>query len=129
MKSNLYTWDKKIIKLIKRYGKIIWAIIFISIVIIYKFGLPSPECRVENRYKSDSYNGVIIKKFIDHDNHNYRTLVLKNGRKIVIIEKSGFFNYVQIGDSINKVKGNLEIQTFRHEEDTTFLIDCGCDEN
>ena len=58
-----------------------------------------------------SYNGIITKKFYDHENHNSPKIVFADGDSTGINGK--FWGQMEEGDSISKVKGDSVIQVFR----------------
>ncbi|MGJ1203519.1 hypothetical protein [Sphingobacterium lactis] len=61
-----------------------------------------------------SYNGVIEKKYTDKMNHN--SLMVRFTKDNSIGLNGFFWDKVQVGDSISKVKGDSIIQVFRGEK-------------
>lgn len=61
-----------------------------------------------------SYNGVIEKKYADKMNHN--SLMVRFTKENSIGLNGFFWDKVQVGDSISKVKGDSIIQVFRNGE-------------
>ncbi|MDX8338862.1 hypothetical protein SLH46_06695 [Draconibacterium sp. IB214405] len=74
------------------------------------------------------YNGLVIKKFNDSRNHNEETIEIKLSRGSYfylhppIIDKSGFYGFVQEGDSIFKDDWGFTFRVRREGKDTIFII-------
>ena len=71
-------------------------------------------CREKERARDQSFNGDLKDKYLDSQNHNYRTIVIRtdSGLKkswFLTMEQSGVFDKLNIGDSIVKEKGQLTI--------------------
>lgn len=74
-----------------------------------------------------SINGTIKDKNIDRNEHNYRVLIViddnNNSRKINIhLDNDELYNFIQINDSIVKIKGELKVKIYRGNHDTLFTI-------
>jgi hypothetical protein len=74
----------------------------------------------------EKFSGRIEKKYIDKKEHNYKMLVIskENGRDSSSNynnEHSGFWDFVQINDSIIKRENSFEIYIIK--KDTSFIID------
>ena len=107
---------------------IIYAICVIVFFVLW-YAAPSGECAAERSDVKKFYKGMVIDKFIDRKNHLNPTLKISNyNTKIVFLDydKSGFYDFVRIGDSIIKEKGNMKIRLIRNDIDTVFTIDYGC---
>ena len=70
-----------------------------------------------------TFSGVIIEKFIDKNEHNYKkVIIIENGIERTLyfdFESGGLFNFFSINDTIIKSKGNLKVQIKRNQKDTT----------
>lgn len=71
-------------------------------------------CRAEKRALDQDFKGVLMDKYLDSLNHNYRTIEIKSesGLKkswFLTMEQSGVYNKLNIGDRIVKEKGQLKI--------------------
>jgi len=64
------------------------------------------------------YEGVILEKFIDYDNHAMRTIILNNGSRASI--NSDFYTKINIGDSISKKEGDSIIWLYKNKDTLTF---------
>jgi hypothetical protein len=120
-----------------RKGKVlfkIWLILsLIGLVIIlfwFKNIIPTPEEDIHmavNAYKIDEFNGVVIDKYIDKNEHNFKKIIINenNTRRVVLfdIEISGVYDFFMVGDSIAKDKGNLQIRVIRNDLDTTLQME------
>ena len=91
-------------------------------------------CNSYEDFKSDTYDYLVINKYIDSNQHSYPTLVLqyKDGYQFkntdFDFDKSNLFNFLSVGDSIKKEKGAAIIRVINRKVDTTFKVDFGCDE-
>jgi hypothetical protein len=85
-------------------------------------------------FKSDTYDYLVINKYIDSNEHSYSTLVLQNKAGYQFknteldFDKSNLFNFLSVGDSIKKKKGTAIVRVINKKVDTTFKVDFGCDE-
>jgi len=114
-----------------------WVIIIfvISSVFIVTFftlwgveNIPSQEelCKAGvDFYKQEAYTGIVIDKFIDKEQHNYKKVIIEEdfNDKVVYLDADvgGVYNYIMIGDSLMKNKGELFLLVNRKGKDT--LID------
>jgi hypothetical protein len=77
---------------------------------------------IKDSYLKESYNGEVIDKYIDEDQHNYHKIILNeegNQRTILMDwEKGGLFNIVQVGDTLQKKSDKLEVRLKRKNIDT-----------
>ncbi|WP_299112204.1 hypothetical protein [uncultured Winogradskyella sp.] len=76
------------------------------------------ECKYEEYFANREWNGKIIEKYLDKENHAYPTLKIKNENGIYIIQDgilSEFNNFelIKTGDSISKMKGELIIHLYK----------------
>jgi hypothetical protein len=75
-------------------------------------------------FKREKFSGKIVKKYIDKKQHNYHMLVIqkKEGRDSTFYDtdSSGFYEFVEIGDSIIKIENSNEIKIVN--KDTSFYI-------
>ena len=79
-----------------------------------------------NRYRTEEYSGLVIAKYIDRDEHNYQKVILKHeyGERILLFnhETGGLFNYIEVGDSLVKKNGTLDVNILRENFDTTITM-------
>ncbi len=90
------------------------------------------ECVYQESFKNREWNGKIIDKYLDKQNHSYQTLSIKNENGIYIIQDgilSEFDNYerIQIGDSISKIKGELMAHLYKSNGKTELKSDFDCE--
>ncbi len=55
-------------------------------------------------FKEEKYSGIVVKKFIDYNNHTNLTIVLNNNRTATLYES--FYKKIDVGDSLSKKKGD-----------------------
>ncbi|MCB9225900.1 MAG: hypothetical protein H6578_01845 [Chitinophagales bacterium] len=111
------------------------SILFLSAIVFFVIFLllqPSDGCLKKKNLLNHDLNGVVVEKFYDIKFSNVETIRVFNFKKynhrvVCGQELKPFFNYTQIGDSIYKPKGILEIKLFREDFDTTFIFNYDCD--
>ncbi len=108
---------------------IIISLIIVSVWLINKVYNHGNCHDAEKMEFKNNYKGIVLKKYIDNENHNYKIVEIQNGRihkELMDWDKSGLFEFVQKGDSILKELNTLEVKVFRNNVKTTFIIDYGC---
>lgn len=68
---------------------------------------------LENR-KEESYSGIVIEKYIDSSQH--RTPMLKFTSNTSVPLENSFWDEVEVGDSIVKVKGESNIYLYKDSQ-------------
>lgn len=112
----------------------IWlALSFVGMILLLfwiKSVIPTDEEELNsavNAYRMKEYNGVVIDKFIDRDEHNFKKIIVNedNMKKTLLfnIETSGIFDYFEVGDSIIKRNGSLQVRVLRHDLDTVLKME------
>lgn len=116
-------------KLIIKIWLIICAIGTIIIFIWFNSIRLSPEKEIKravDAYRVEEYSGIIINKFIDKDEHNFKKVIINenNQERVILfdIELGGLFDFLSIGDSIIKTKGNLQVNVIRNNIDTLIVM-------
>ena len=74
-------------------------------------------------YKNYNLQGVVLNKFINKENHNDKTVIVKEKyglENILILDADigGVFNYIEVGDSLVKKDGDLFLLINRNGRDT-----------
>lgn len=94
---------------------------------------PSTACHLNNIAKNKEANGVVIERIEDEpNNHQMEHLILKGNVHFMWQDENyqdqSFYHKINIGDSIVKNRGNLEMHVYR--SDTSFTIPLGfpCEE-
>lgn len=90
------------------------------------------RCEIVEHFKNQEYRGVMIDKYIDNEQHATETVVLQGiENKINVYDFSYLnesnFEYVQIGDSVIKNKGQLYILVIRDTIQKQFYLSIDCD--
>ncbi|HKJ81250.1 MAG TPA: hypothetical protein VJ954_04455 [Ignavibacteriaceae bacterium] len=117
--------------MIKKKSLIGYSVFIIVVILLF---LISNYSSVNNCIKANqelSFNGHVIRKYIDKKNHENLILeIMDQGSKIkkidLSVDHSGLYKYVQANDSIVKYFGSLKIMLYRNSTDTTFLFDRKC---
>ncbi|MCX7552104.1 MULTISPECIES: hypothetical protein [Flavobacteriaceae] len=81
----------------------------------------------EYHYK---YEGIIIDKYIDKQNHATPIIIIRNEifgdyKKDFIFQSSDFFDFFKVGDTISKKRKSLLINIKRKDLDTLMKLDFG----
>ncbi len=99
----------------KHIKKIVGFIVFIGLIFLfYKFDDYSHK-RFLMEFKKEQFGGRIVKKYIDKKQHNYEMLVIQmGGGKDSLLnfsaDKSGFYDFIQVNDSIIKLENSNDIR-------------------
>ena len=89
-------------------------------------------CLEKERIEKIGIYGVVLSKFEDANNHSNNTIVIsslnrKFEQKLYFInEKSGFYEIINVGDTIYKTMGSLEITVNSKTE--KYQLDYDCEE-
>lgn len=104
---------------IRRNFKYILLVNIVSlavIIFVVNRNLPTPNEINKIAFESiklTKFEGLVIDKFMDKKNHNHATLKLRNsfGEQNIILtrDKSEIFDFVQLGDSVSKEYGDLNV--------------------
>ena len=115
-------------------SRVALIILFIVFVVLTTREDSAAVCNSYKDFKNDTYDYLLINKYIDSNEHSDRTLVLQNkgGYQFkytdLDFDKSNLFNFLSIGDSLKKEKGSVIVRVLNRKVDTTFKVDYGCDE-
>jgi|GEM_PF-4849082 len=78
-------------------------------------------------YAEYEYNGVVVEKFIDKQQHDYRTVILEvDGKREILLldfETTGIFEFIKVGDTLIKQKKSLDLRLIRTEMDTIMKME------
>ena len=90
------------------------------------------ECEYQEYFRNREWNGKIVDKYLDKENHAYQTISIKNDSGIYKIQDgilSDFNNYelIEIGDSISKTKGELKAQLYKRNGEMELKSDFDCE--
>lgn len=115
----------------KNYSLILGLIGIVVLTIFWNSFENKPDCdEFLSQIRSERYSGIIIKKFIDKDQHNYKKVILKKDSKTQVIlldqEEGGLFEYLEKGDSISKKGGELILKIVREEKDSIYKLNYYC---
>lgn len=111
--------------------------IYIVLFFVFLFSLiwlfsDSNACINEREIKNVEINSKVKDKFLDKNSHLYPTIILyRNIQELFFFydEKSKFYDFVEIGDSLIKERGSLDIRLIRSDLDTVITVGYGCDNN
>lgn len=100
------------------------TIFFINRIELGFRSIESQRCKRFNDYLDHQIIGTIESKYIDKQNHAFKTLNFTNGKREVEVTLfvKGLYDFLQSGDSIRKISGNSELKVFRNNQEKTFNV-------
>lgn len=116
--------------------KYIFTIVFANIITAYIFfnlECKNAECSTQKRHRIRDFSGIILEKYINKKNHSMPYLKITNQNQkeehILVYPISNTHKYrrIMIGDSISKLRGELDYKIYRDEEQIEvieFNFDC-----
>ncbi len=73
-----------------------------------------------------NFKGELIKKVIDKQDHNIPKLTISCFEKTVVFDlatdESGLFEYVSVGDSIEKIPNSMNVRVYNARNDTILKL-------
>ena len=79
-----------------------------------------------HHYRIEEYSGLVIDKYVDKDEHNYQKVILQHeyGERVILFnhKTGGLFNHIEVGDSLIKEYGTLDVKILRTDFDTTITM-------
>ena len=116
--------------------KIIWGILGIIgfiLTLIFILSQPSNNEICLQQYEKErkkTYAGFVTDKFIDKEEHNYKTLILNKQQTIWMNwDVSGLYEFIEVNDSLSKDSGSYELKVYRDSLEYSFNNNYGCDNN
>lgn len=113
----------------KNYVILIVSFVLISVTIVILFTNKVLEMTggdPSEYYRNDIYSGVVIKKFINREQHNHRTLIIKQKdiEHVVLFNfvMEGLYEFIEVGDSLSKKSGSLDLRLKRKDLDTIITM-------
>lgn len=92
------------------------ALVTILIVaFVYSPSTNFASCTRERRFRDSRFEGVVFKKYIDDKQHSTPTIAIlgvdsDTTMMFIIDEHSGIYDKLNIGDTLKKLAGSLEIE-------------------
>lgn len=111
MKNEGFEMSIKQLKVVLNIG-----IIMLAFFLVYKFVvISSREQLLDDSLKNireENFQGFVIDKNYDKNNHNSPMIYLRNKTKIAVFGE--FWSQIKIGDSVEKKKGETIITVYRN---------------
>lgn len=105
------------------------ALSMIFVVAFFVYNYENPSTVRSNKFQQDlllSIKGLLIDKFIDYKNHEYKTCKIQRGDDtltlLMNLDRSDIFNYLEIGDSIFKKPGDSLVIVKRENNTRRFYL-------
>ena len=94
--------------------------------------LKASLCDNEKDGEDEHFSGIVINKYIDYENHAYKTIKFTSNEKVnesilFVLDKSSAYDFIAEGDSIAKNKGDLMVRVYRDFTLREFKLDYGCE--
>jgi len=113
----------------KKVYIILFFVLIIFTVIVFLFTKKALEFTSGNPseyYSNDFYSGVVVKKFIDREQHNYRTIIIEQYDNeytlIFSFVMGGLYEFIEVGDTLSKKSGTLDLRLNRKDLDTLITM-------
>jgi hypothetical protein len=108
---------------------IVFIVLIIGSTIVIKFTNKVLEMTggdPSEYYRDDIYTGVVIKKLINREQHNYRTIIIEQDDKEQVVLFSfvtgGLYEFIEVGDTLSKKSGSLDLRLKRKDLDTLITM-------
>lgn len=105
------------------------ALSMIFVVAFFVYNYENPSTVRSNKFQQDlllSIKGLLIDKFIDYKNHEYKTCKIQRGDDtltlLMNLDRNDIFNYLEIGDSIFKKPGDSLVIVKRENNTRRFYL-------
>jgi hypothetical protein len=118
---------------------VITLIVFVTSVILGLYDVEfnyvmkrmnSKACEEEALIKSIPIKGAVVEKFEDKRKLNF--FKYSDGKQTYTsylgLVSNDFYDYIEVGDSLNKNINSLELKVWNAEKDTIYSIDFGCND-
>ena len=117
---------------IKKFWKWYWGIglVYMVIMIFLLFCFPNifwpseeeQEREIVEYYLFQEFDGVVEKVFVDEDNHQYKTVLIREKtetkKMLLDFDASPLFSILKRGDSLQKNLNQLDVKIKRKGKDT-----------
>lgn len=125
---------KKIGFLILKVLIIPGVMLYIIVTLIFRpegDQLQEIRCNNKKRATEEAFEGVIVSKFLDEENHLYKTIEYSNSNGVFrsylfATETSRLYDSVIVGDKVVKQGGSLEVTIQREGKDKVLILDHLC---
>ncbi len=112
-------------KNLNKYAKY-FGIIYIGIPLIYILFFNDPNGDEMKYLKNEDIKWVVEAKYIDENNKKMETIeycdTIRKKKTLHFLMYIDIYNYLQVGDTLIKTKGELLFQVKRGKESKSFLI-------
>ena len=91
-------------------------------------------CKLQEQFRQTEWSGIVTNKYIDKPNHSYETIEIKSHGQIQKIQnwvlfQNGNFEQIEVGDSIVKKQGLVNVSLYKSGQEIQLIVDYGCEEN
>lgn len=95
---------------------VLFLVLFFGLIKVFLPGLNDSPCILTDNFNKLDINGIVIKKYIDSDQHSYPILKIRSNNGLdtvltinLVLEKSGLFERINPLDTLYKHKDSNEI--------------------
>jgi hypothetical protein len=111
MKNEGFEISIKQLKVILSIGTIMLVIFLVYKFVVTSSGEQLLDVSLKN-IRQENFQGFVIDKNYDKNNHNSPMIYLRNKTKIAVLGE--FWSQIKIGDSLEKKKGETIITVYRN---------------
>ncbi len=95
----------------KYLNYVVLVLILIGALLIFRTNDKESWKKVAQTLGDKEFHGIVLKKYIDSENHNDPIAILTSKQKINLWN---FYDNVEVGDSLSKPKGTLIMEVYRN---------------
>lgn len=95
----------------KYLNYVVLVLILIGALLIFRTNDKESWKKVAQTLSDKEFHGIVLKKYIDSENHNDPIAILTSMQKINLWN---FYYNVEVGDSLSKPKGTLIMEVYRN---------------
>lgn len=111
MKNEGFEISIKQLKVVLSIGTIMLVFFLVYKFVVISSGEQLLDGSLKN-IKEENFQGFVIYKYYDKNNHNSPMIYLRNKTKIAVFGE--FWSQIKIGDSLEKEKGKTIITVYRN---------------
>ncbi len=98
---------------------IIVLVVLVTFIGVMIYQETTFEDRVLQKALDKNYNGIVVKKYIDYENHAVPKVILRTEKETIMFKR--IYDQLKIGDSISKQQGDLKVYIYK--KDRTIVFD------
>ena len=108
-------------------------LIFVLLKHVIPFLKENTRCKIYDEFLLKSFDGYVFQKFIDYNEHSYKTIIIKNfdnskiEKILLTFDMSNLYNKINVNDTIYKELHNDSVFIIRGKQKKLLSkVDFGC---